>query len=85
MSSCGCESTVLRSFPVDGRPGTLRTHCEISLRILEADRIDLYQLHHVDPRVPLTDSVGALAQLRQEGKIAAVGLSNVTVAQLDGH
>ena len=71
------------SFPVDGRPGTLRAHCEISLRTLEADRIDLYQLHHVDPRVPLPDSVGALGQLRQEGKIAAIGLSNVTVAQLD--
>jgi pyridoxine 4-dehydrogenase len=71
------------SFPVDGRPGTLRAHCEISLRALEVDRIDLYQLHHVDPQVPLPDSVGALGQLRQEGKIAAIGLSNVTVTQLD--
>jgi pyridoxine 4-dehydrogenase len=71
------------SFPVDGRPGTLRAQCEISLRALEVDRIDLYQLHHVDPQVPLPDSVGALGQLRQEGKIAAIGLSNVTVTQLD--
>jgi aryl-alcohol dehydrogenase-like predicted oxidoreductase len=47
------------SFPVDGRPDTLRAHCEISLRNLEADRIDLYQLHHVDSQVPLPDSVGA--------------------------
>jgi pyridoxine 4-dehydrogenase len=47
------------------------------------DRIDLYQLHHVDPAVPLPDSVGALEQLRQDGKVAAIGLSNVTVAQLD--
>jgi pyridoxine 4-dehydrogenase len=70
-------------FGVDGRPETLRAHCEISLRTLGADRIDLYQLHYVDPAVPLADSVGALAQLRQEGKIAAIGLSNVTVAQLD--
>jgi pyridoxine 4-dehydrogenase len=70
-------------FPVDGRPETLRAHCEVSLRTLEVDRIDLYQLHHVDPEVPLPDSVGALKQLRQEGKIAAIGLSNVTVAQLD--
>lgn len=70
-------------FPVDGQPATLRAHCEISLRTLETDRIDLYQLHHVDPRVPLADSVGALEQLRREGKIAAIGLSNVTVAQLD--
>ena len=71
------------TFPVDGRPATLRAHCEISLRTLEADRIDLYQLHHVDPKVPLADSVGALEELRREGKIAAIGLSNVTVAQLD--
>jgi len=71
------------SFPVDGRPATVRAHCEISLRTLEIDRIDLYQLHHVDPHVPLPDSVGALGQLRQEGKVAAIGLSSVTVAQLD--
>ena len=70
-------------FPVDGRPATLRAHCEISLRTLEVDRIDLYQLHHVDPDVPLMDSVGALEQLRLDGKIAAIGLSNVTAAQLD--
>jgi aryl-alcohol dehydrogenase-like predicted oxidoreductase len=71
------------SFPVDGRPATLRAHCEISLRTLGTDRIDLYYLHHVDPAVPVADSAGALAQLRQEGKIAAIGLSNVTIAQLD--
>jgi aryl-alcohol dehydrogenase-like predicted oxidoreductase len=70
-------------FPVDGRPATLRAHCEISLRALGTDRIGLYFLHHVDPGVPLADSVGALAELRREGKIAAVGLSNVTIAQLD--
>lgn len=70
-------------FSVDGRPGTLRAHCEISLRTLQTDRIDLYQLHHIDPAVPLPESVGALEQLRQEGKIAGIGLSNVTVAQLD--
>src|SRR5215472_15673580 len=71
------------SFPVDGRPATLRSHCEISLRTLGTDRIDLYLLHHVDPAVPLLDSVAALAQLRTEGKVAAIGLSNVSVAQLD--
>jgi aryl-alcohol dehydrogenase-like predicted oxidoreductase len=70
-------------FPVDGRPATLRAHCEISLRTLGTDRIDLYFLHHVDPAVPLADSVGALGRLRQEGKVAAIGLSNVTLAQLD--
>jgi aryl-alcohol dehydrogenase-like predicted oxidoreductase len=70
-------------FPVDGRPAALCAHCDISLRTLGTDRIDLYFLHHVDPAVPLADSVGALEQLRREGKIAAVGLSNVTIAQLD--
>ena len=70
-------------YPVDGRPATLRAHCEISLRTLGTGHIDLYFLHHVDPAVPLADSVGALAELRQQGKIAAVGLSNVTLAQLD--
>lgn len=70
-------------FPVDGRPQTLRTHCEISLRTLRVDRIDLYQLHHADPRVPLPESAGALEELRREGKIGAIGLSNVTIDQLD--
>jgi aryl-alcohol dehydrogenase-like predicted oxidoreductase len=69
-------------FPVDGRPSALRRHCEISLRTLGVERIDLYQLHHVDPDVPLTESVGALAGLRDEGKVAAIGLSNVTIPQL---
>jgi pyridoxine 4-dehydrogenase len=69
-------------FPVDGRPSALRRHCEISLRTLGVERIDLYQLHHVDPDVPLAESVAALADLRDEGKVAAIGLSNVTIAQL---
>jgi len=51
-------------FPIDGSPATLRAHCEISLRTLGVERIDLYQLHHVDPAVPLAESVGALADLR---------------------
>jgi pyridoxine 4-dehydrogenase len=70
-------------FPVDGRPEALRAHCDISLRTLGVDQIDPYFLHHLDPRVPLADSVGALAELRREGKIASIGLSNVTAAQLD--
>jgi len=70
-------------FPVDGRPAVLRAHCEISLRTLGLETIGLYYLHHVDPAVPLSDSVGALGQLRDEGKITAIGLSNVTIAQLD--
>jgi aryl-alcohol dehydrogenase-like predicted oxidoreductase len=70
-------------FPIDGRPEALRAHCEVSLRTLQVERIDVYQLHHVDPRVPLAESVGALKELHCEGKIATVGLSNVTIPQLE--
>ena len=67
----------------DGRPEHLRGSCEGSLRRLRLDRIDVYQLHRVDPNVPLEESVGALAQLRAEGKVRHVGLSNVSEEQLD--
>jgi aryl-alcohol dehydrogenase-like predicted oxidoreductase len=66
----------------DGRPEHLREACEASLRRLRVDRIDLYQLHRADPEVPLEDSVGELARLREEGKIRHVGLSNVTPEEL---
>jgi pyridoxine 4-dehydrogenase len=67
----------------DGRPEHLREACAESLRRLRLERIDVYQLHAVDPRVPLEESVGALAELREEGKIAHVGLSNVDTAELE--
>jgi len=66
----------------NGHPDHLRAACEASLRRLRLERIDLYQLHAPDPRVPFEDSVGALADLRDAGKIRHVGLSNVSVAQL---
>src|SRR5947209_15279821 len=66
----------------NGRPEHLRQECEGSLRRLKLERIHLYQLHRPDPDVPLDDSVGALAEMRQEGMIANVGLSNVTVDDL---
>jgi pyridoxine 4-dehydrogenase len=66
----------------DGRPERLRAACEGSLQRLRVERIDLYQLHSVDPSVPLEESVGALAELREEGKIRHVGLSNVDARQL---
>lgn len=66
----------------DGRPEHLRAACEGSLRRLGVDTIDLYQLHRPDPEVPFAESVGALAELRAEGKIRLVGLSNVDVDQL---
>ncbi|GAA1556033.1 aldo/keto reductase [Dactylosporangium maewongense] len=65
-----------------GRPEYLRQQAELSLRRLKVDRIDLYQLHRVDPKVPLADQIGALRRLRDEGKVRHVGLSEVTVEQL---
>ncbi len=67
----------------DGRPEHLRRACEGSLRRLRLERVDLYQLHRVDPDVALEESLGALADLRAEGKIRHVGLSNVGVTQLE--
>jgi aryl-alcohol dehydrogenase-like predicted oxidoreductase len=69
-------------WEIDGRPAHLRAACERSLKALGADRIDLYQLHVPDPKVPLPDSAGALADLQREGKIRWVGLSNVSVAEI---
>jgi aryl-alcohol dehydrogenase-like predicted oxidoreductase len=66
----------------DGRPEYLRRACEASLRRLKLERIDLYQLHRHDPEVPIEESVGALEQLRTEGKIRLIGISNVSLAQL---
>ena len=67
----------------NGRPAHLRAACERSLRALGTDEIDLYQLHAPDPDVPLEESVGTLARLLEEGKIRRVGLSNVSVAQIE--
>lgn len=66
----------------DARPEHLRQACEHSLRMLGMDRIDLYQLHAPDRRVPFGDSVGEMARLYEEGKVAAVGLSNVSLMQV---
>ncbi len=67
----------------DARPARLREACEQSLRALEVEQIDLYQLHAPDPKVRFTDSVAALADLRREGKIRWVGLSNVSVSEIE--
>lgn len=66
----------------DGRPSHLRAACEASLRRLRVDRIDLYQLHAIDPLVPLEESLGELARLQHEGKIRHVGVSNFTSGEL---
>ena len=66
----------------DARPEHLRQACEGSLRRLKVDRIDLYQLHRIDSRVPAEESLGALAELREEGKVRYVGLSEVGVEEI---
>jgi pyridoxine 4-dehydrogenase len=66
----------------DGRPEHLREACDGSLRRLRLDQIPLYQYHRVDPKVPLAESIGALAELKAEGKIRHIGLSNVDETQL---
>ena len=67
----------------DGRPEHLRRALEGSLKRLKLERIDLYQLHSPDPQVPFAESVGALADMQRAGKIRHVGISNVSVAELD--
>jgi len=69
-------------WEADGRPGHLREACEGSLRRLRLDQIPLYQFHRPDPRVPLAESLGALAALKDQGKIRHIGISNVSEAQL---
>jgi len=66
-----------------GRPAYLKQQVELSLRNLRVDRIDLIQLHRVDPEVPLEDQVGAFAELREQGKVRHIGLSEVSVEQLE--
>ena len=65
-----------------GRPEYLRQEAEMSLRRLGLERIDLFQLHRIDPLVPLEEQVGAFVELQQEGKVGHIGLSNVSVAQI---
>lgn len=71
------------SWVANGRPEHLRNALEGSLKRLRLERIDLYQFHVPDPRVPFADSVGALADLQRAGKIRHIGLSSVSVKQLD--
>lgn len=70
------------TFPIDGRPETIRRQCRESLAALGVDRIGLYLLHWPDPAVPLAESVGALAELRDRGLVEHVGLCNVDLGQL---
>ena len=69
-------------WPPVGRPEYLRQQAEMSLRRLKLDRIDLFQLHRIDPQVPLEDQLGELKRLQDEGKVRHIGLSGVSVGQL---
>jgi hypothetical protein len=84
-SKCGMQGvkfdTGVRRV-IDGRPETLRQTCEDSLRRLRTEVIDLYYLHRWDKAVPIEDSVGALAELKRQGKIRAIGLSEVSADTL---
>ncbi|UJB41894.1 aldo/keto reductase [Streptomyces sp. A1-5] len=77
---------VVRTGPniwhVAGRPEQLRAMCEASLRRLRTDTIDLYQLHRLDPDVPMADQLGALLELQQAGKIRHIGLDSISAAEL---
>jgi pyridoxine 4-dehydrogenase len=79
----GLRRTGPGEWPRDARPERLKECCEASLRRLRLDRIDLYQLHAPDPKVPLEDSLGALRELQEEGKIRHIGVSNVSADELD--
>jgi pyridoxine 4-dehydrogenase len=67
----------------NGRPEHLRQACDGSLRRLRLDRIDLYQLHRIDPKVPAEDQIGTLQDLQAQGKIKHIGLSEVSVKQIE--
>lgn len=79
----GVLKTAPDNIRADGSSKSLRRSCEASLQRLKIDRIDLYQLHRPDPGVPFSESVGVLAELQREGKIRQIGLSNVTIAQIE--
>lgn len=81
------KAGLLRTGPGEwhpcGRPEYLRQQCEMSLRRLGVERIDLFQLHRIDPQVPADEQFGVLAALQAEGKVAAVGLSEVGVEEIE--
>jgi aryl-alcohol dehydrogenase-like predicted oxidoreductase len=81
-SKCGMFRDEAGRRAIDARPDTLRRTCDDSLTRLRTDVIDLYYLHRKDPRVPLEDSIGALSDLVQQGKVRTIGVSEVSAATL---
>lgn len=82
LATKGGMAGVLGKRVIDGRPEAIRGNCEDSLRRLRTETIDLYYLHRWDRRVPIEESVGALADLERQGKVRAIGLSEVSAATL---
>ena len=82
-TKCGLARPNRSRWDPDGRPEKLRQDLEGSLKRLKLERIDLYQLHAPDHKLPFEESVGALAEFQREGKVRHLGLSNVTVKQLE--
>jgi len=83
-TKAGLERPGPDQWTPNGRPEYLRAACEGSLRRLRLERIELYQLHRIDPAVPLEDQLGTLRELQQQGKIRHIGLSEVSVAEIEG-
>jgi aryl-alcohol dehydrogenase-like predicted oxidoreductase len=81
-SKCGFSRTDDGNTVMDGRPEILQQTCEESLRRLDTDVIDLYYLHRIDPKVPVEESVGALAGLVEQGKVKTIGLSEISADSL---
>lgn len=79
----GINKSAPDNIQADGTPESLRRSVEASLKRLKRDRIDLYQLHRPDRKVPFSESIEALAKLKQEGKIRHIGISNVTLEQIE--
>jgi aryl-alcohol dehydrogenase-like predicted oxidoreductase len=81
-TKAGLRRTGPGEWPPDARPERIKKCCDESLRRLKLDRIDLYQLHRPDSRVPIEESLGAFRELQQEGKVRHVGVSNFSAEQL---
>ncbi len=81
-SKCGIAKDAAGKITRDGRPEVLRQTCELSLRQLHTDVIDLYYLHRIDPDVPIEESVGELGRLVEQGKIRTIGLSEISADSL---
>jgi aryl-alcohol dehydrogenase-like predicted oxidoreductase len=82
VATKGGHTRVGTDWELDGSPAHLKAACEASLRALETDRIDLYQYHRPDPEVPYAESIGALKELQDAGKVHWVGISNADSAQI---